>query len=481
MLSKLIGWFIPFQSIRGRTNIELARVFVFTHLFGPLIAQPMAFYLYFVSPELSLPLIVMVGGIWAFWLLPFVLRQTGNMMLCALLSFQGLAGASLFGTYFYGGFSSPFLPWLIVSLLLGFFYLSKRVRVVLMLFGLDLMVFTSVIAVFGFPEIVKLEDLRILGWLSIVAAAVYMSWMALYYARMIALRSELKLEADRYRSALVELEQAKVIAEKTSRNRSLFFAKMSHELRTPLNSIIGYSEILLDDCNQSAEKDDQRSKDLRRINAAGKHLLSLVSDVLDVNTMERDALAVDPSVFKLGDLCDEVIASALPMIEKNGNRLVLDCPDRGEVVRTDHKKLRQMIINLLSNAGKFTEGGTVKLHMNVDAGVADDRLCISVSDTGIGISQDALPRLFEDYMQADASISKRFGGTGIGLALTRKFSVLLGGEVSVQSTLGQGACFTIDIPANLQRDMDHREKTDTSRNGESGETRLPEGRRTLAA
>ena len=121
----IINWFIPKKIIRGRTNLDMARIFVFTHLFGPVIAQPMAIYLYIVSPDVNFPLGVMTLGIYSFLTLPFVLRYTGNMDLSALLSFQGLAAISLFGTYYYGGFSSPFLPWLIVSLLLGFFYLWK--------------------------------------------------------------------------------------------------------------------------------------------------------------------------------------------------------------------------------------------------------------------------------------------------------------------------------------------------------------------
>jgi signal transduction histidine kinase len=460
-LNKLINWFIPLHSIRGQTNIELARVFVFTHVFGPVIAQPMAIYLYFASPALSLPLAVMVFGIWAFWLLPFVLRRTGNLTLSAMLSFQGLTTLALFGTFFYGGFSSPFVPWLIVSLLLGFCYLSKRVRLVLSIFVADLCIFGAFFVMYGFPHLIPISQLHILGWLSIVAATVYMSWMALFYARIIALRSELEVEAERYRATLKELEKARAVAEQSNRNRSLFFAKMSHELRTPLNSIIGYSEILLSEFESSGAEDAQCSSDLKRINVAGKHLLSLVAEVLDLDKMEMGVVSVEPTSFSLGNLCDEVVASALPLVEKNGNSFVLDCPNRVETVHTDRKMLRQMIINLLSNAGKFTEAGTIKLHLGVDPGMGDDRLCISVTDTGIGISPTAIPHLFDDYMQADASISNKYGGTGIGLALTRKFSVLLGGAISVESMPGKGSRFTIDISANLRDELNERRPIDT--------------------
>jgi signal transduction histidine kinase len=453
MDNKIINWFIPTEFIHGRTNIELARVFVFTHLFGPLIAQPMVIYLYLVSPEITFPLEVMIIGINSFLLLPFVMRWTGNMTISALLSFQGLASISLFGTLYYGGFSSPFLPWLIVSLLLGFFYLSKKALLVLGLFAADIAVFLFFLAWKGLPNTVPIADLRFLGWLSIVAAMVYMSWMALYYARMIALRTELQTEAERFRNTVLELEKARSIAEKISGQRSVFFAKMSHELRTPLNVIIGYSEILLEDCSEKDGLHRQCAKDLSRINSAGKHLLSLVAEVLDSEKIEKDVTSIDVTEFTVGQLCDDVSANAMPLITKNGNRFVLDCPVRDDVLFTDRTKVLQILINLLSNAGKFTNNGTVTLHLSVEKGASDSRLYAYVRDTGIGISSSVLPKLFQDYIQADASISNRFGGTGIGLAITRKFSILLGGEVRVSSKPGEGSCFTLDIPAKLMADQ----------------------------
>lgn len=447
--SKIINWFIPQSVIQGRTNLETARIFVFTHLAGPVIVQPMGIYLYAVSPTVTPQFLVLMTGIVSFWALPFILRATGNMTLVTALSFQGLTGVSLFGTYFYGGFSSPFLPWLVISLMLGLFYLSRRLAFVITVFTCNLAAFLGAVALFGLPNDIPAEYLRLLGWLSIVAAAVYMTWMALYYSRVMALRSELETEAERFHATVTELQQAQKIAEKVNNDRSLFFAKMSHELRTPLNVIIGYSEILLEDCADRADMPKQTSQDLSRINTAGKHLLSLVSQALDPEKAEREVMPIVSSAFNLGQLCDDVVATILPTVEKNGNRLVVQCAMRGETLTTDRTKVAQILINLLGNAGKFTRDGTVTLNLRVEKSIADDRLIATVTDNGIGIAADALPKLFEAYIQADASISKRFGGTGIGLAITRKFCALLGGEIHVSSEIGKGSIFTIDVPAHL--------------------------------
>ncbi|MGI9354649.1 MAG: sensor histidine kinase, partial [Rhizobiaceae bacterium] len=318
------------------------------------------------------------------------------------------------------------------------------------LFAADIAVFMAVFLQWGFPERVPIEDLHFLGWLSIVSATTYMSWMALYYARMIAMRSELQVEAERYFQASAELHKAREISEKIGQERSLFFSKMSHELRTPLNAIIGYSELLLEDSEDAAKHDGQRSRDIGRINAAGKHLMSLVSDVLDNETLESDATNIQIQRFTIAELCDHVVASALPLIEKNGNKFTVDCPQPEDVLVTDRQKLQQMLINLLSNAAKFTKNGEVTMRLVVEDSLADDRLHAEVIDTGIGISQENMAKLFDQYIQADATISNRFGGTGIGLSIARKFSMLLGGSINVESRPERGSRFFIDIPANLK-------------------------------
>ncbi len=229
----------------------MARIFVFTHIFGPVIAQPMAIYLYLVSPEITFQLQIMVAGIYSFLLLPFVLKYTGNMLLPSLLSFVGLSVVSLFGTYNYGGFVSPFLPWVIVSLLLGFFYLSKNAKMVLAIFAFNISVFGILLRPTACLNWYRPRTFECLSWLSIFAATVYMSWMALYYSRVMALRIDLEHEAERFQATMVELEEARVVSEEVNSQRSQFFSKMSHELRTPLNVIIGYSDILLEDANEN--------------------------------------------------------------------------------------------------------------------------------------------------------------------------------------------------------------------------------------
>ena len=454
IIDRVVTWFIPEDAVRGRTEWGMARTFVFTHLFGPLIAQPMSIYLYLVSPRIDYPLVVMMVSIWSFWTLPFLLRWTGRMKLAAFTSFQLLAAASLFGAFHYGGFSSPFLPWFVVSLLLGLFYLSKNVTAVLTLFACNVAVFLGLISLKGLQHHIPIDNLRVIGWLSIASATIYMTWMALYYSRIIGLRAELELEIERQRATSVELEKARAVAEETGQARARFFTKMSHELRTPLNAIIGYSDILLEDCERDAPEHLQRARDVTRINAAGRHLLSLVADVLDANRIENDVMEFDVTAFRLGNLCDEVVATALPIVEKNGNVFQVVCHNRDYLLDTDARKLRQILLNLLSNAGKFTKSGTVQLELSIEFRPHDNHLHAAVWDSGIGISAEALPRLFTDYEQAEVSTFKRFGGTGIGLALSRKLAVLLGGDITASSRPGQGSRFAISVPAHIQTDAD---------------------------
>ena len=440
----IIDWFIPASAKAERSELSLSRNFVFTHLFGPLLSQSISLFLYLSDPHPGFACWTVIVCIWLFWALPFVFKLTTNLQLSALISVELLAFTSLFGAYYYGGVSSPFLPWLIISLLLGFFYLSERPLLVVGLFTFNILVFCTAYMLWGFPELVPQQQLATVGWISILSATIYMSWMAIYYANMIATRSDLERETERHRETAVRLREAKDLADVANRAKSIFLAKMSHELRTPLNAVIGFSEILLEDVALDG-KGGHKKVDLERINSAGKHLLSLVTDVLDLSKIESNFIELKIEEFDLYEMVHEVIANVQPMVSEKGNKLVVKCPNNLGIVSTDQTKLRQAALNLMSNAAKFTEGGTITLSVQRRKSQAGDWIEIQVQDTGIGITQSDIMRLFQNFGQVSRATSSKYGGTGLGLALSQKLCALMGGGISATSTFGHGSCFTIRV------------------------------------
>jgi len=253
--------------------------------------------------------------------------------------------------------------------------------------------------------------------------------------------------AEEQRRTAEELRVARDAADTANQSKSAFLANMSHELRTPMNAILGYSEMLMEE----AEDLDQEDfiPDLKKINQAGNHLLSLINDVLDLSKVESGKMEAFAEDIDIDNLIDEVSGTAQPLVEKNSNTLSIERSGQLGHAHQDLTKLRQCLFNLLSNAAKFTHDGTITLHVerSVEAGVG--WLTLAVSDTGIGIPADKIEHVFEEFTQADDSTTRDYGGTGLGLAISKRFCELLGGSLKATSGPGKGSTFTIRIPALL--------------------------------
>jgi PAS domain S-box-containing protein len=245
-----------------------------------------------------------------------------------------------------------------------------------------------------------------------------------------------------------ELLRARQEAEAANSAKSQFLAHMSHELRTPLNAIIGYSEMVEEEVTDVGHP--ELAPDLQKIRAAGRHLLALINDILDLSKIEAGKLELYVEPFDVRDTIRDVTTTIRPLVEKNANRLEVRCAEPLGTMRSDLVKIRQALLNLLSNACKFTDHGTITLTADRERnGSGDEWLVFTIADTGIGMTPEQMGRLFEAFTQADASTARRYGGTGLGLAITRRFCRMMGGDVVVASEPGTGSTFTVRLPAAL--------------------------------
>jgi signal transduction histidine kinase len=449
-LERILEWFIPEDLAVEKETRKRVRIFLISHLFGPFIGNAVPAALYVLDPTPGYDVAVLALSITAFWVFPFVLRAFGHYNLLALLSVQNLIFCILWSCYFNGGVTSPTLPWVLTIPLLAFFYLGPVASLRLTVLGLFAVNLAGFTALYGLghsvPNDMPLASVQGLGIVSTIATALYVTMMAFYYARILASGLELENEMRGHLATAAELRRATAEAERAGAAKAEFLAKMSHELRTPLNAVIGYSQILLEDA--AAAGDTSSAADLGRIHEAGQHLLRLVNEVLDLSKIEAGRMEVLNVEIDLAALIRDAVERCRDTAAKNGNELSIELPSQLGTVVCDAQKLDHALAQILDNAAKFTENGRITVSAERRASSTGDQIAVTVRDTGIGMDRESLLGLFEKFTVAHDATASKYGGTGLGLALSRKLCRLMGGDILVESEVGVGSNFTIRIPAS---------------------------------
>jgi len=266
------------------------------------------------------------------------------------------------------------------------------------------------------------------------------------------LRNKQLIDIEKSRVALEKsgeaLMQAKDQAEEANRGKSYFLANMSHELRTPLNAIIGYSEMLVEDLTNEAQS--EQKEDCLKIHSSGKHLLKLIDEILDLSKIEAGRMDIDLVQMSLAPVVSEVISTVQPLMTEENNKFKLEYDDTElGMLHSDPVKIKQILLNMLSNAAKFTHDGNITLRINPRQEEGQDWVVFSVNDTGIGMEPSRLQQLFKPFTQADVTTTRVYGGTGLGLSITKHFCEMLGGQIEVSSNLGGGSTFTVSLPRKV--------------------------------
>jgi len=448
-LTPTIDWFIPDDLLADREMRTRARMFLFSHMFGPILGNVIPGYLLWADPRSFSTLSVLGGSICCFWVFPFLLKYTGHYATLSFFSIQNLLFAILWGCYFYGGLSSPFLPWLVTVPLLAFFYLGAKVKIcvaILLQIMLNMAIF---IAAFTFrpqfPPTLRLEDMQGIGIISIISAAIYVSMMALYYAGILASQSEFEKEVNKHLESVDQLREAASQAQRAIVAKAEFLAKMSHELRTPLNAVIGYSQMLIEETD--ASEDPQSVHDLNKIHAAGQHLLGLVNSILDLSKIEAGKMEVFPDTVDVASMLENFGNKWSCDPRANDRRISIDVEANIGRIETDASKLEQVLEAVTENAVLYAPRSDIRISSRALATKGGmDRIEIAVTDEGPGIDAALLPTLFETFNDLDDVSASKYGRAGLGLPLSHKLCGLLRATLTVRSTPGGGTTVTIELP-----------------------------------
>ena len=445
-LNVAVDWFVPAKIKQFPDTLQAVRMFLFSHLFGPILGHTITLSMLFLGGDADGAWWVLFLAITAFWPLAFILRLTGWYVLLSLVSIQNLMFCIFWGCYQYGGISSPIMPWLVTVPLLGFFYLpgrSTRIAVALLIIA-NLALFYGLYDAFGFPEAVTANGLVILGLISTFCASAYVSMMALYFASIVYSQGELEREIGRHQATEWRLRDAAARAQRALAAKSDFLAKLSHELKNPLNAVIGYSEILIEN---SDDTDIQKRQDLGSIRSAGHRLLELIDTLLELSKLEAGKATLRIEEFDLIHFIEDMVLRSRASIEAGGNEVILQTISAGRIT-CDRQKLECVIGCLLSNAAKFTQNGRI----TVSASIQDSMCTVTIQDTGVGIGQERMVSLFDTIGTSDLESSSQYDDeVRLGLPLAFRYCRLMSGNLAVKSQLGQGSVVVVTLPQQSRR------------------------------
>ncbi len=455
-VTKSLDAFIPAEMRADREMHTRARMFLVSHLFGPFLGNVIPGYLLWADPKSASNLAVLAFSICGFWIFPLLLKVTGRYTLLSYISIQNLLFAILWGCFFYGGLSSPFLPWLVTVPLLAFFYLGASLRsctAILSQIGLSLAAFIGLYVAGGeFPHTMDVADMQIIGIISIISASIYVSMMALYYAGILKSQWEFEREVKEHIETADQLREATSQALQASAAKAEFLAKMSHELRTPLNAVIGYSEILLEDYDPVV--DAQSVDDVNRIHAAGRHLLSLVNAILDLSKIEAGKMKVFAEPLHVGDWMTSCAQRWVDDCRMVGRTITVNVDDRIVMIDVDQHKLEQILDAVVDNAVRYAPQSGIEIAVTPIENATDaaSRIQILICDSGPGIAAELLSNLFETFNDFDDQRVSVYGGAGLGLPLSHRLCALLGGDLNVMHTTKTGTTIELIIPRSQAED-----------------------------
>jgi len=446
---RLIEFFIPEGMKADREAANQARMFLISHSMGPILGNAVPLAVLLFNPTIRLDAVVLAVSITMFWVFPFLLKLGVRYEALVLTSVVNLNFCILWSCYFYGGVSSPTLPWLLIIPILSLFYVGGHRRLQPHLLAISagaFAVFLELYTKFPPPPIdMPIFAVHGLGIVSTTAALCYVATMAIYYAHIFDAGIALETEVRRRRATMDELRKAVALADRAGSAKAEFLARMSHELRTPLNAVIGYSQILREDATETGDK--LMREDLDRIHDAGQYLLRLVNMILDLSKLEAGRMRFDVRTQVIADMVQAAIAAKRPILEARGNGIAMELDPELVEVEVDAGRLRQILEAVIENAAQHTENGIITV--TVQGGeIGDDRMfSVTVRDNGAGIDPAVLPTLFETFTATRDASNGRYGGTGINLTVVHRLCHAMGGTIEAESTLGEGSSFRIILPA----------------------------------